>query len=140
MVVFVPVLLLPVLGLHYCSGLSVIAEGRIPSLGPGSRCSLQGLLWLWGSSFRPVGSGAWARESRLQGSGAWARESRLRGSGAWIRELRLWGSGAWAQELWRTGYSCSLAVRSLLMDQQLNPCLLHRRADSLPLSHQGSPR
>ena len=34
--------------------------------------------------------------------------------------------------------SCSAAC-GILADQGLNLCLLHWQADSLPLSHQGSP-
>ena len=34
--------------------------------------------------------------------------------------------------------SCSVAC-GVFPDQGLNPCLLHWQADSLPLSHQGSP-
>ena len=34
--------------------------------------------------------------------------------------------------------SCSTA-RGIFPDQGSNPCLLHWQADSLPLSHQGSP-
>ena len=36
------------------------------------------------------------------------------------------------------GLSCSVAC-GILPDQGLNPCLPHWQADSLPLSHQGSP-
>ena len=36
------------------------------------------------------------------------------------------------------GLSCSLAS-GISLDQKSNPCLLHWQADSLPLSHQGSP-
>ena len=36
------------------------------------------------------------------------------------------------------GLSCFLACR-IFPDQDLNPCLLHWQAHSLPLSHQGSP-
>ena len=36
------------------------------------------------------------------------------------------------------GLSCSEAC-GILPDQGLNPCLLHRQEDSLPLSRQGSP-
>ena len=35
-------------------------------------------------------------------------------------------------------FSCSVAC-GILLDQVLNPCLLHWQADSLPLNHQGSP-
>ena len=37
------------------------------------------------------------------------------------------------------GLSCSVAC-GIFPDQGLNPCLLHWRADSLPLSLQGSPK
>ena len=37
------------------------------------------------------------------------------------------------------GLSCFLACR-IFPDQGLNPCLLHWQVDSLPLSHEGSPR
>ena len=36
------------------------------------------------------------------------------------------------------GLSCSVAC-GLFLDRGSNPCLLHWQADSLPLSHQGSP-
>ena len=36
------------------------------------------------------------------------------------------------------GLSCSKA-RGIFLDQGLKLCLLHWQADSLPLSHQGSP-
>ena len=34
---------------------------------------------------------------------------------------------------------CCPLARGIFPDQGLNPCLLHWQADSLPLSHQGSP-
>ena len=37
------------------------------------------------------------------------------------------------------GLSCSPACR-IFLDHGLNPCLLHWQAESLPLSHQGSPQ
>ena len=37
-----------------------------------------------------------------------------------------------------TGLSCPEAC-GIFPDQGLNPCLLHQQADSLPLSHEGSP-
>ena len=37
------------------------------------------------------------------------------------------------------GLGCS-AASGFLLAQWLNPCLLHWRAESLPLSHQGSPK
>ena len=46
---------------------------------------------------------------------------------------------------WSTGsivvahrFSCQLAC-GIFLDQELNPCLLYWQANSLPLSHQGSP-
>ena len=36
------------------------------------------------------------------------------------------------------GLSCSVAC-GIFLDQRLNLCLLHWQADTLPLSHQGSP-
>ena len=43
----------------------------------------------------------------------------------------------WATNL--LGYSCS-PVHGIFLDQGLNPHLLHWQVDSLPMSHQGSPR
>ena len=37
------------------------------------------------------------------------------------------------------GLNCSVAC-GVFLDQDLNPCLLHWQADSLPLSHQETPR
>ena len=34
---------------------------------------------------------------------------------------------------------CCFLASGFFPDQESNPCLLHRQADSLPLSHQGSP-
>ena len=47
----------------------------------------------------------------------------------------LWCSGS-VVVVHRLG--CSMAC-GLFLDRGLNPCLLHWQADSLPLSHQGSP-
>ena len=57
--------------------------------------------------------------------------------------------GMWVQWLWLQslehrlsivvhGLSCSLPC-GIFLDQGLNPCLLHWQADSLSVSHQGSP-
>ena len=48
------------------------------------------------------------------------------------------GSRAQAQQLWCTGLSWSVAC-GIFKDQGWNLCLLHWQADTLPLSHQGSP-
>ena len=64
----------------------------------------------------------------LQASGVMAHGLNSRGS--WALEHRLGSRGAWA---------CSVAGE-IFLDQGLNPCLLHWREDSLPLSHRGNPR
>ena len=54
--------------------------------------------------------------------------------------------GTWSQQLWLTGsrvvmahkLSCFVA-HGILLNQGLNPCLLHWQADFLPMNHQGSP-
>ena len=38
-----------------------------------------------------------------------------------------------------TGVGCHFFLQGILSTQGLNPCLLHWQADSLPLSHLGSP-
>ena len=38
-----------------------------------------------------------------------------------------------------TGVGCHVFLQGISPDQELNPCLLHWQADSLPLSCQGSP-
>ena len=53
-----------------------------------------------------------------------------------LQELPLPGSRAQAH--CGHGLSCSMAG-GIYPDQGLNPCLLHWQADSLPLSHRGSP-
>ena len=55
----------------------------------------------------------------------------------------------WAQELWLPGSAAQAVVVAyglscppacgVFLDQGLNLCLLRWQADSLPLSHQGSP-
>ena len=47
-------------------------------------------------------------------------------------------SGTWASLAVTHGLRCSTAC-GIFLDQGLNLCLLHWQADSLPLSHQGSP-
>ena len=56
-----------------------------------------------------------------------------------LQQLRLLGSRAQAQQLWRTSFSHSAAC-GIVPDGRWNPCILHWHADSLPLSHQGSPK
>ena len=57
----------------------------------------------------------------------------LRSTASRARELSSCGSRALEH-----GPSCSTAC-GIFPDQGWNPCLLHWQADSLPLSHQGSP-
>ena len=38
-----------------------------------------------------------------------------------------------------TGVGCHFLLQGIFLSQELNPCLLHWQADSLPLSHMGSP-
>ena len=54
-----------------------------------------------------------------------------------VVEHRLWG--AWASVAVARGLSCSTAC-GIFPDQGSNPCLLQWQMDSLPLSHQGSPK
>ena len=67
------------------------------------------------------------------------------GFSSWSPGFRCLGSVAVAPRLQSTisivkvhGLSCSAAC-GIFPDQGLNPCLLYGQADSLPLSHQGSP-
>ena len=39
-----------------------------------------------------------------------------------------------------TGVACHSLLQGIFPTQGSNPCLLHWQADSLPLSHQGSPQ
>jgi len=54
-----------------------------------------------------------------------------------LQYLRYMGSVVVAHRLERL--SCSVA-NGIFPDQELNPCLLYWQVDSLPLSHQGSPK
>ena len=88
-----------------------------------------------GKQGQPSSCGAWTSLVGFSCCGAWAPGHAGFSSGStWLR-----GSRAQAQQLWRThSLSCSVA-RGIIPDQGLNSCLLHWQADSLPLSHQGSP-
>ena len=66
-----------------------------------------------------------------------------------VVEHRLWGERASVVAVPGLPSTGSLVVRhelscseacGIFLDQGSNPCLLHRQADSLPLSHQGSPK
>ena len=60
----------------------------------------------------------------------------LPGEASLVAEQRL--SGAWASAVVALGLG-SYAACGIFPDQGSNPCILHRQADSFPLSHQGSP-
>ena len=53
----------------------------------------------------------------------------------WLTRL-LW---SWDFPGKNTGLHCHFLLRGIFLMQGLNPRLLHWQADSLPLSHQGSP-
>ena len=59
-----------------------------------------------------------------------------------LQPLRLWPSKLLC--LWdfpgkHTGVGCHFLLQGIFPIQGWNPCLLHWQADSVPLSHQGSP-
>ena len=62
-------------------------------------------------------------------------ERRRTGARALVAAAGLWspGSGLVVRVL------CCSRARGIFPDQESNPCLLHRQADSLPLRHWGSP-
>ena len=74
-----------------------------------------------------------SQASRCSGfsCGAWA----LAHVGSVVVAPRLWSTGSTVVVL---GLSCSKACE-IFPDQESSLCLLHWQADSLPLSHQGSP-
>ena len=57
----------------------------------------------------------------------------------WYMASTVAAQRAQAQWLWCMGLVAPQLCR-IISDQGLNPCLLHWQADSLPLSHKGSPR
>ena len=59
--------------------------------------------------------------------------------GSWAQQLWLPGPRTQTPQLRHTGLCLSTACGTFL-DQGSNPCLLHWQVESLPLSHQGSPR
>ena len=107
-------LCLAVLGLLCCAGFSLAAASRGYSPVVMHGFSLRWLLLLWGTGSRAQG---------LEYCSLWAQQ-------LWLLDT---GSIVMAH-----GLNCSTA-HSIFPDQGLNPCLLHWQADSLPLSHQGSP-
>ena len=46
----------------------------------------------------------------------------------------------WSSPGKNTGVSCHFILPGVFLTQGSNPCLLHWQTDSLPLSHQGSPK
>ena len=89
-------------------------------------------------------SGTWSLERWLCGCGAW--DPLLQGLGTWdllvaaslVLEHRPWNAGSVAVV---RGTHCSEAwVRGVFTGQGSNLCSLCWQADSLPLSHQESPR
>ena len=108
--------ILAVLDLHCCTGFSLVVSG-------GS--SLVAVHWLL------IVVSSLVVEHGLQHAG-FSRYS------IWVQQL-------WPQALDRWLSSCGALVQSLCMcrsfpGQGLNPCLPHWQADSLPLSHQESPK
>ena len=75
---------------------------------------------------------------------SWGEQRLLSGCGAWISHCSgvsccwAWALGCMDSVVVAHRLSCSAAC-GILLDQGSNLCLLHWQADSLPLSHQGSP-
>ena len=106
MILFIPVLLLAVLGLHYCAGFSSWG-GWEPLSRDGAGSSLRWPLWLWSSGCGPVGSGVASPGSGVWAWGLWcllAVERGLGGRISWLWSLGSGiespGSGVWARGLW----------------------------------------
>ena len=57
----------------------------------------------------------------------------MRSEGSVVEVPRLWNTGP---VVVAQGFRCSV-VCGILLDQGLNPCLLHQQVDSLPLSPSG---
>ena len=98
--IFIFYLCMAVLGLHCCTGFSLVAVSR--------GCSLIGVHRL--QYLQHVGSEVVAPGLQCAGSVVVVH-----------------------------GLSCSTAC-GILLEQGLNPCLLHWQADALPLNYQRSPR
>ena len=106
-----------VLDLCCCSGFSLVVESR-GDTSCGAQASLHWLPLLWNTGFRVC------RLQYLQHMGSVAAVSGPQSTGSIVVAHRL---------------SCAVA-HGIFPDQGSNPCLLHWQADSLPLSHQGSPQ
>ena len=82
-------------------------------------------------------SGVGARQGSLACCSPWGHKD----GHNWATELN-WGRvrvSPWDFPGKNTGVSCHFLLQGIFLTQGLNPCLLHWQADSLPLSHQGSP-
>ena len=77
------------------------------------------------------------REWGLLFAVVWSPGSRLRGQ-LWRVGSVVAAPGCTGLTVVVPGLSCFVAC-GIFPDQGLNPCLLHWQADSLPLSHEGSP-
>ena len=78
---------------------------------------------------------------RCSFSYCWAQALQCSGCSSWntrIPSLRLRALGQ-GSVVAVDGLSCP-AARGIFLGQGLNPCLLHWQTDSLPMSHQGSPK
>ena len=108
---------LVVQGLHSCSGFSLVRR----EWGLLSGCSVwASWQWLLLHGLLALGCAGFSNCRHV-------------GSLAVVPRLRSTVSVVVAQ-----GLSCSAAC-GIFQDQGFNPCLLHWQADSLPLSHEGSP-
>ena len=98
-----------------CAGSSLLCRLFSSCGQPGllSRCGAQVLLWL-----------------------SCCRAQALRHTGSVVTAPALWSTGSVAVA---QGACCSMA-HGIFSDQGSNPCLLYWQANSLPLSHQGSPK
>ena len=112
---FLIYLILTVLGLHCCSGFSLVATSpqRLPFCG----------------SVQASHRGGFIVEHRLQGAQA-SMPAACGFSTCGSQAVKCWVSSC--------ALSCSAAC-GIFLDQGSNLCLLHWQVDSLPLSHQGSP-
>ena len=96
--------------IFYCAG-SLLLRGLFFSYRGRGLLSLQWLLFMWNTGSRAPSFSSWGMSAQYI-------------CGSWVLEHRL----------------CCSAECGIFLDQGSNPCLLPWQADSLPLSHKGSPR